>query len=843
MKTNILTILLLFITISLAAQSPRIDSLSQNLSDCQEKDKSRIYNMLAFEWLFYDLDSSIIYSNKALKLSQNYHQSKEEAMAWFNIGYYNELSEDLLHALDAYNKSFAIYKFLDDKNGMASLASYIGTIYKFTGDYELASKYFHLSLDYYMQLEDLEGVTYAYNNLGILYFKTEANDKAQESFTKSLKYATILHDTLSLSCTYNNLGLLSMRLQKQEQALALFLMALEMSKAIDDDAGIATAYSNIADVYMEREEYDAALNYLSLAELNQTPEFNSTRNANNLLNLAQIYNKTNKPILAEEYFLKALNYATSKNLKPQLENIYTDYSIFLSLNKRHAEANEYLFMLAALKDSIYTKEISSQIANANIRVQMAEQNAENIKLEKENAVNEIKIRQWKTSGMIAVISSIIILLLLLLINARVVNLRRQKKALEEKNSEIEGLNVRLNELHEKLSQNMTHRTMQLDSEREKRHEAEKNLQKIHHELKNLQELKNQFIVNLNGEIRSSLNIIIGFSKLLEKAEDKETKAYSSYISNNAEHLYMALQSMLAFEMIENQNVRLNKTEFDLNAFREQSTNYLNKLIPDLYLNETINADLNTFVVTDRDLLLKLINDSIKFLHNITDEKQISVDVNLKGQFMNLAFYSKGTDSYVKTISKLLSLEGAIDLKTLSKEDAYLYSSLFYIKSLIKAFDFEIDFTIEENIVKFSYFIPLHLKVEEKSQDIIEKDRRFAIVESYDKISTLLLQKKLEEKGSCEILSDITYSNTENLKNNNNLDMIFLDIPSEDIEEWARSAAKIKIKENLPPVVAVSAYLTQEDIDLLLNAGFTFYLNKPIKSAYLYKIIEQLSAEQ
>ncbi len=822
------------------SQSDYIEKLNEDLNKSKERNKSQVLNQLAYEWLTYDLDSAYNYANEALRLAQKYSQSKEEAMAWFNLGFYYELSEDLLHALESYNKSFNIYQFLDDKSGMASLASYIGTIYKFTGDYDLASKYFHLSLDLYMEIKDLEGVTYSYNNLGILYFKTGANEKATDAFAKSLKYAKILQDTLSLSSTYNNLGLLSMRSEEHDHALELFTIALELSKAIQDAAGIATAYSNIADVYMEKGDYDAALNYLNLVELNNSAEFNSPRTANNYLNLAQIYDKTNKPVLAEEYFRKALDYALEKNLKPQLEDIYSDYAGFLSRNNRHSEANEYLFKLTELKDSLYQEEMSTHIANANIRILLAENNLENAKLEKENELNELKLRTWKTSGIISVIALIIILSLLILINTRVVNLKRQKKALEEKNAEIEGLNIKLNELHEQLSQNMTHRTIQLDAEREKRYIAEKNLQKIHTELKYLQELKEQYIVNLNGEIRSSLDIIIGFSKLLMEAPDPETKKFATYVNTNAEHLYMALQSMKAFEMIEKNSVRLNKTEFNLAEFREQSIHYLKKLIPNLKLNENIESDLNTLVVTDRELLLRLVNDGIKFLHNISEKHCVDIDVRIQNNVMLLQFYCNAAPSHLNTINKMLSIEGGIELKNLSKEDAYLYSSLFYIQSLIKAFDFEINFSIENGTINISYYIPLKPIDKEQEEIKPEKDLNFAIIESSDKISTLLLQKKLEKKGTCEILSGIDYSQTDNLSKAKVYDMIFLDIPSENIQDWVNTAKQLEIKESLPPMVALSAYLTHEDIEIILNSGFSFYLNKPLKTTHLYKIIDQLN---
>lgn len=842
-KTNILTFLFLLSSLIAFSQSDHIDKLNKKLGKSKEKNKSEIYNQLAYEWLTYNHDTAYKYANKALKLAQKYNLNKEEAMAFFNLGYYYELTEDLLHALESYNKSFIIYQQLGDKSGMASLASYIGTIYKYTGDYDLASKYFHLSLNLYMEIKDPEGITYALNNLGILYFKTGTNEKAEDAFAKSLKYARILHDTLSLSSTYNNLGLLAMKMGNYDSALKFFTQALELSKAIKDEAGIASIYSNIADVHLIKGEYDAALNYLSLVEINNSAEFNSTRTANNYLNRAQIYDKTNKPILAEEYYNKALDYALEKNLKPQLEDIYINYADFLTRNKRHAEANKYLFRLAEIKDSLYQKEITTQIANANIRLTLAEKKLNNTKIEKEKELSEMKLRTWKTSGIISLISFIIILFLLILINSRMINLKKQKKALEEKNAEIEGLNIKLSELHDKLSQNITHRTMQLNSEIEKRYKAEKNLQMIHTELKNLQELKNQYIVNLNGEIRSSLNIIIGFAKLLENTENKENRSYASYIINNAEHLYMTLQNMLAFEINEKQQISLNKSNFNLIDFHQQSIGYLMKLIPNLQIKEANGYTIpNKNIVSDRDLLQKLVIDSVKFLHNISKDSIVYVDGKSEEEYFKIVFScALGIDS-MSTIDKLLKQEGFVDLKTLSKDDAYIYSSLFFIRSFITALECKINLILENQELKIEYNLPFYKEDETTNSIPVQKtDFKFAIVEGEDKISALLLQKKLESKGTCSILQGITISDTKKLQEATDADIIFLDIPSEDIQEWAQIAKKLKLKEMLPPVVAVSAYLTQEDIDILLNSGFSFYLNKPLKTEYLYNIINRLSS--
>ena len=838
-KTKIITLLLILLSIITFAQSTITDSLNNELKSSSKIKHSRIFNMLAYEWMDYNMDSSYHYAQLALINANKHNQQKEKAQALFSCGFYHELNEDLFNALESYNKSFKIYKLIDDKNGMASLASFIGTIYKFTGDYDLASKYFYQSIDLYFQIQDLEGIAYAYNNLGIIYFKTEANIHAKDAFLKSLKYSNLLHDTLSLSSTYNNLGLLALRLKEYDKALTLFKTSLHLSQLINDKAGMATVYSNIADIYIYKNEYEVALNYLSLVDINNTPEFFSPRTSNNYLNLAQIYYKTQKLELAEKNFLKAIESAESKNLKPQLADIYYEYSVFLSDINRIADANKYLFKLIQIKDTLYKEQIQSQIANTNFRIKLAEQNFENTTLEQKNKLSTHKIKQWEKTGFILIGTSIIILILLLLINSRASKLKKQKKVLEVKHEETEKLNRELSELHESLSKNIIHKTIELKSECEKRFEAEKNLQKIHYELKNLHELKNQFIININGEIRSSLNVIIGYSKLLQGSQDKDIQTYASYINNNAKHLFMSLQNTLAFELAENKKIILNKTTFSFSSLLDKSSNYIKALLPNILLKGNTNINSDILINTDKDLLFKLINDSIKFLNHLSEKETINIECEENKDSTNCYIKTKCSSDQLNTLTKIIQFNTDIDLQTLSKEDASVYSSLFYIQSLIKALNTDVQIHINAPYIEIIFKLPIEQKaiVDIKHKTKKSSPLRFAIVESDDKISTLLIQKKLEKKGEATLLSGISPENTLELEKAKNYDFIFLDIPSRQINKWSLAINKITKSQSLAPIIAVSAYLTPEDKKKLLSSGFSFYLNKPLNSDYLFNIID------
>lgn len=80
-------------------------------------------------------------------------------------------------------------------------------------------------------------------------------------------------------------------------------------------------------------------------------------------------------------------------------------------------------------------------------------------------------------------------------------------------------------------------------------------------------LKSAFLANLSHEIRTPLNSIIGFSDLITSPDtsDEERLIYNGIIQSNSNDLLELIENVVDLAMIESDQVKLVKTNFEVNA--------------------------------------------------------------------------------------------------------------------------------------------------------------------------------------------------------------------------------------------------------------------------------------
>ncbi len=127
-----------------------------------------------------------------------------------------------------------------------------------------------------------------------------------------------------------------------------------------------------------------------------------------------------------------------------------------------------------------------------------------------------------------------------------------RKALEERNQELNILNDRL---EEKVS------------------ERTRELEKINEELERANRLKSQFIANMSHELRTPLNSIIGFSDILSEQSygtlnDKQNR-YVENIASSGRHLLQLVNNILDLAKIEAGRIDLIPDRFDLSEVVEE----------------------------------------------------------------------------------------------------------------------------------------------------------------------------------------------------------------------------------------------------------------------------------
>lgn len=843
---RIICFLFLLSNISLYAQNDII-SLKKQIQQSIDNERAKIYNDIAYEYFDTNPDSSFIYASKALKAAQNEKNDKELARALFSMGYGYELKGSYFDALDAYMNSLNIYYQLEDASGIASLTSYIGSLYKMTGDYPVALNYFSTSLDFYSRLGDKQGMAFAWNNIGVTLYWSGATDRAKSCYINAINLFREANDSISVASAYNNLGLVAMNEGKTLEAIELFEAALSCSIEINYQEGIATSYSNIGDVYEQSGDYETALQYYKLALENPALEFQYSRKANNFLKMADIYFKQGHERLALDYYMQAKGLANAHRLRPQLMNIYFSLSLFYDQKQDYKNALLYFREYSSLKDSLFSVQMAEQLSKSNVRLEIYEKEQENQDLVQLNRIKEIESKQFRLINIILIIAAILFLTLLIILYSRLRKINFQNTLLIEKQEEIEKSNAELNILKEKLSKNVYERTKQLEIEIEKRREAEKNLDKSLKEVQRLNNFKSKLLNNLNQELRNTLNSVLGFSGLIEEElaitnESPKLLEYNRIVFEHSKQLYHSIQSILSLQVIERSNLNKLQLSFFANPFFNKLFQHMQSLYPNIRIEINNRLDEQTSLYTDMELLNKLISDLIRFSHE-WDCQEVFISILEKSEkFIELEITIESNellDTHLKKFKDVSSLR--LEEQLLSLEDMRLLPYIIVV-ALANEADIPFETFSEPEDLTFQFSIPIFETVQ--IQNMVESRKksgcRFLLLDSMDRISGILIEKYTEPFGTIQNDNSLKFSDQQVVELSQHYDIIIVDINPASTAKYASLVKKWNalMGQTKIPIFGLSAYLFPEDNQLLIEAGFTECLNKPINKDLFQNMISK-----
>ena len=152
------------------------------------------------------------------------------------------------------------------------------------------------------------------------------------------------------------------------------------------------------------------------------------------------------------------------------------------------------------------------------------------------------------------------------------------------------------------------------------------------EAENANDMKTQFMHNMSHEVRTPLNAIVGFSRLIAESGDdldEETKAdFSSRIEENSELVLQIVNEILDITSIESGNYKMLKREIAVNELcRKVLANFPDRVNPGVELKFTTDVDDSfTFVADDcrlRQALINIVSNAAKY----TDADSITMEVS------------------------------------------------------------------------------------------------------------------------------------------------------------------------------------------------------------------------
>lgn len=289
-------------------------------------------------------------SNISYELDTNYN-SVEEKIESINKGVVRYFNSDPTFANKALERAIELNSEIENDTLKAETYKTIGYVQFLLGNFDKSLEYFDESYKYYLKINDSLNLAFVLNSKGSNYVDKGKSDKALESFIKAEKiYLNLLKTkpddeliNIHLGVFYINFGLFyNQEINDREKALEAFNKALNIAKNINDSIRIAAAYSNIGMIYNDNDNQIKSREYFEKAYLITAKHGNQPFSARILHNIGETYKDEQNYEKAKEYFFKSLGIIERINNQKDLAKTNRIIASIFYETKEYDKALKYL---------------------------------------------------------------------------------------------------------------------------------------------------------------------------------------------------------------------------------------------------------------------------------------------------------------------------------------------------------------------------------------------------------------------------------------------------------------------------------------------------------------------
>src|SRR5512133_2025132 len=364
-------------------------------------------------------------------------------------------------------------------------------------------------------------------------------------------------------------------------------------------------------------------------------------------------------------------------------------------------------------------------------------------------------------------------------------------------------------------------------------------------------LKSAFMANMSHEIRTPMNGVLGFAELLKRPDvDQETRMkYVDIIEMSGRRMLNIINDLIDISRIEAGLIEVKKEKTDIR-----------KLLSELRLLFTPESEKRGIALmcnielppgefsvdTDKTKLAQIIINLIKNALKFTESGgTIELGCNINDEY-NLLIFVKDTGIGIQKELHDTIFERFRQGDSNNKHDG-VGLGLAISKAYVELLGGQIQVKSEpDKGSEFSFTLPfsnyeIPVPGEEFDNPVNLTQCLNVLIAEDDEISYLFLKESLNQKNIITYRAKNGLDAVNMIKNQSNIDLVLMDIRM-PVMSGIEATRQIKKLSPEIPVIAQSAFATEQEIQRTIDAGCDDYISKPVNINELIKKISNFTSQ-
>ena len=384
--------------------------------------------------------------------------------------------------------------------------------------------------------------------------------------------------------------------------------------------------------------------------------------------------------------------------------------------------------------------------------------------------------------------------------------------------------------------------------------AHEDLVKANIEAEASNRLKSSFLANISHEIRTPLNSVVGFANLLlaNDLTNEVKEEYIEHINHNSEKLLQIIGDIIDLSRLESSQIEITYEEASVNSIVNEIVEDARKIVKRNEKSIIINVknlleDNSDLIFTDRVWLKRVLNHLMDNAVKFTLEGSVRLTYAKENE--NLVFRIRDTgiginkenlDHIFEEFRQEIDghhrpFEGLGVGLTLAKEVVERMGGRIFVQSE-KGVGSEFSFSIPYRPAGGSTRIKSKLTTGTDQMNLpLNWSKRKCLLVDDNKDVLLYLNRVLVDTGINILTARSGIEAIEIVKSNPDIDVVLLDMQMPEMNGIEATKEIRKIRRDIP-IIAQTAFIFEDDKDIILEAGCDACLIKPIRKDHLLTVM-------